>query len=106
MRDKLIQIINSKRFNYLSELILPTILSILFYVYFKTKYYDSNIEIVNDDLITFSFILLFFLPIILEWIRRNRKKEDKSSYYKYIYIILMLFTFILSIWYVNELIIN
>lgn len=100
------KILKSKSFSYLIELILPIILSVLFNSYFEIKHYNSDIDIDNDELITFSFSFLFFLALILEWLRRKRDKENRPKYFKYLYIPIMLLTFIFGIWYINELIHN
>ena len=103
MKKILNKIINSKRLIYLLELVLPTILLILFTVYVDNKKYNSKFDLdySDTDLITISFGILFYFIVVLEWYRRFKTKDNTIK--KYFYITVIFIVFIFGIWFVNSM---
>lgn len=86
----------------LIEIAIPVIFSALLLEY--KEHLSSNRYIkfsFSSEGILYTVCSLFFLILISEWIRRFYKKNDRSTYRKYIYIIVMLLAFILSIFYLQ-----
>jgi hypothetical protein len=97
--NKLIQpnkIINSGLTPYLLELVFPIVLTSLFYSLIDSK------DISEKDSIFGLIGFLFFFVLVLEWFRRKKDRITKVVYFKYLYVVVMLFIFILGVWYINQ----
>lgn len=84
------------------ELIIPACLSFFLFEYVDKKEsygYGSNHEISDD--IPYLFTGLFFVVLFFEWIRRYKSEKDKYVAFRYIYIIVMVIAFMLSIKYIG-----
>ncbi|MEZ7497126.1 hypothetical protein QO200_00050 [Flavobacterium sp. Arc3] len=84
------------------ELIIPVCLSFFLFEYVDKKEsygYGSNHEI--SDNIPYFLPALFFVILCLEWIRRYNSEKDKFVAFRYIYIIVMVIAFILSLKYIG-----
>jgi hypothetical protein len=84
------------------EVVIPTCLSFFLFEYIdkieSDGYgYSHNI---SDD-IPYIFSGLFFAILFLEWIRRYKSEKDKYAVFRYIYIIVMVIAFMLSIKYIE-----
>lgn len=89
-------IINLGILPYLAELILPSILTYLLFLFSDEK--DSY----NSEEVAVSFSIIFFVLVILEWLRRYRDKNT-SSFFKYLYVVIMIVVFAFGLWYAKEL---
>lgn len=89
-------IINLGILPYLAELFLPSVLTYLLLMFAEEKDGWSSGDV------TLPFSLIFFALVILEWFRRHKDKSS-NSYFKYLYIVLMLVVFAFGLWYVNML---
>ncbi len=96
-KNSIRNIINLGILPYLMELILPSILSYLFFLFSDQKDYEISVEL------TITFSIIFFGLVILEWLRRYRDKNI-NNFLKYLYVIIMLMVFVLGLWYVTELV--
>lgn len=84
------------------ELVIPLCLSFFLFEYVEKKEsdgYGSYHEI--SDEIPYLFTGLFFVVLFLEWIRRFKSGKDKFLAFRYIYVIIMVVAFMLSIRYIG-----
>ncbi|RKS12839.1 hypothetical protein [Flavobacterium sp. 120] len=84
------------------ELAFPLFLSMLLFEYVDKKEstgygYINNIS----DNIPYLLSGLFFMILCLEFIRRRNSEKDKFVAFRYIYIIVMVIAFILSLKYIG-----
>ena len=106
--------LNSKTLTYLIELVLPTILSVLTYFLVDAKANNISMIVPNstrhrvrnyyldEEGIIGAFIILYFFIVIIEWFRRYKLKENNNNAFtNYIYIGVLLFIFLLSVFYIN-----
>lgn len=96
-KNSIRNIINLGILSYLVELILPSILTYLLFLFLDEK--DSYIL----EEVTISFSIIFFLLVVLEWLRRYRDKKA-SNFLKYVYVFIMLMVFVFGLWYVTEIV--
>jgi len=95
-----IELSNTQALTAIIELIIPSIFSFLLIEYrdkLKYGYYDGSF----DDSMIFVLSSTYFIILFTEWKRRCKTDKDKPAVYKYVYIIVMLITFILSMLYVQ-----
>ena len=86
----------------LIEIAIPVIFSALLLEY--EEHLSSNRYIkfsFSSEGILYTVCSVYFLILISEWIRRVYKKNDSTTYKKYIYIVVMLLAFILSLFYLQ-----
>jgi uncharacterized membrane-anchored protein len=100
-KNKLLQkIADSKILIFILELVLPIILTSLFYLLVDSKdLYGYDVE---DEYIITLVSFLFFFILFIEWLRRKKDTTNRPTYFKYVYIIVMFFVFIFSVWYINQ----
>ncbi|WP_282073200.1 hypothetical protein [Polaribacter atrinae] len=98
--NSLKKVVNSQLLPYALELILPVIFTSLFYILVDSKdLYDYDVE--AEYIITLVGTLFFF-TLFIEWLRRKKDKTDRPIFFQYLYIIVMFFAFIFSVWYLNQ----
>lgn len=95
------KILNSNILIFILELILPTILSVLFVTFVENRDVDDN------DMINILFCLIFFLILLVEWLRRFKTNIHHTTLFKnYYYIGIMFIVFVLGMLYVNSIAYN
>lgn len=84
------------------ELVIPSCLSFFLFEYVdkKESYGYGRYHEISED-IPYLFTGLFFVILFFEWIRRYKSEKDKYVTFRYIYIIVMIITFMLSIKYIG-----
>ncbi len=84
------------------ELAFPACLSFFLFEYIdkKESYGFGRSHTISED-IAYVFSGLFFAILFLEWVRRYNSEKDKYVVFRYIYIIVMVIAFILSIKYIG-----
>lgn len=84
------------------ELVIPLCLSFFLFEYVdkKESYGYGRYHEISED-IPYLFTGLFFVILFLEWIRRYKSGKDKYLAFRYIYIIVMVVAFMLSIGYIG-----
>lgn len=84
------------------ELVIPACLSFFLFEYVDKKEsygYGRRYEI--SDEIPYLFLGLFFAILFLEWIRRYKSEKDKFVVYRYIYVVVLIIAFVLSVKYIG-----
>ena len=90
------KLIDSPLLPYVLELVLPTILTSLFYILIDSRdFYEG------ETIIGFIGFLFFFI-VVMEWVRRAKDKKTRTTNFKFLYVGLMLLVFILGVWYINQ----
>ena len=84
------------------ELGIPACLSFFLFEYVdkKESYGYGRTHEISDD-IPYVFSGLFFVVLFFEWIRRYKSEKDKYVVFRYVYIIVMVIVFMLSIKYIG-----
>ncbi len=86
------------------ELLFPAFLSMLLFEYGrKFDDYSRHHDYLSQDVL-YLFTALFYAILIIEWLRRYKSIKDKYTIYRYLYIIFMVISFILSIKYIDILV--
>lgn len=79
------------------ELCYPTFVAIIFSLIVNSAKKE------DVDLLNVSFIALFYLILFSEWIRRTQENVKFLKYERYIWLLLILVTFLLGIFCLNLL---
>ncbi|WP_367755843.1 hypothetical protein [Flavobacterium sp. WC2430] len=83
------------------EFVIPACLSFFLFQYVhKIESYGYGYSHNISDTIVYVFSALFFVILLLEWIRRYKSEKDKYLVFTYIYIVIMVIAFMLSIKYI------
>lgn len=84
------------------ELVIPICLSFFLFEYVdkKESYGYGRRHDISDD-IPYLFSGLFFVILFFEWIRRYKSEKDKYLVFRYVYIMVMVIAFMLSIKYIG-----
>jgi len=93
------KVLNSNILTCVLELIIPLFLSVLFVTFV------DNRDIYDDDMINILFCIIFFLVLLVEWLRRFRTSDSNSKNLikNYYYIGVMIAIFVLGMLYVNSI---
>ncbi|AXT19802.1 hypothetical protein D7030_01425 [Flavobacteriaceae bacterium AU392] len=95
------KITNIQAITGIMELLIPSGLTFLLFEY--TDKYNVGRYYLADE-IPFVFSGVFYIILLLEWIRRYRSKKDSYAIFRYIYVLFMIIVFILSIQYIEMLV--
>ncbi len=84
---------------HITELIFPTILAFLFSFFIDTKEFSGD-----KHFVIILVSIIFYLIVIVEWIRRRVDQESRPLYFNFLYIIVLIIAFILAIWFTYQII--
>jgi len=99
LKDSNIWLTNTQISSGIIELTIPIIFSFLLIEYRDRL--NSEFYGLVDDLTIFFICLIYFTILFLEWFRRYKTKKDKYFAYRYIFLVIIVVLFILSIKYLQ-----